>query len=159
MATRRAPTAPTKELERALPAPVEMTAVLLELLELDVVAVARPEDAPVPTGTVLLLPETPVAVDEEPVAVDEAPIPLPAPSEGESPEPEEATPELAAETRDEPALADADEAAAELELPLPPETAVELEDGATVEVESLLDELEDDEETSLQERSYRGVVP
>lgn len=157
MATKIAPIAPTKEPDRTLAALVEMTG-LVEVLEPVWVAVARVEEPDlVPTGTVLLLPDTPVAEEVEPeaVAVAEAPMPLPAPSDGERPEPEETTPpELAAETRDEPALAAEDEAAAaelELPLPLPPATAVELEDDALVEV-WLLAELEA-EEISLQDKS------
>lgn len=138
--------APMKEPERVLAAPVE-TAGLVEELELDLVAV--------PAGTVPLL--DPVAVDVEPlaVAVAEGAIPFPAPSDGESPEPEETAPdELATETSDEPALADDAEADADdWEPPLPPETAIELEDDAVVELDPLLDELEDPEEISLQERS------
>lgn len=133
-ATKRAPMAPAKEPDRTLAALVETTTELVEVLEPDFVAVVRLE---VPAGTVLLLPETPVADEVEPVAVVEALTPLPAPSEGESPEPEDATaPELAAETTDDAAdVAEPDDA--------------EVEDEPAAEVE---------EETSLQDKSKRGVV-
>jgi hypothetical protein len=90
---------------------------------------------------VLLLPEIPVGVDEEPVAVAEPP--LPTPSDGESPEPEEATcPGLPAETWEEPALAAEDETEAEV--------VVEPEDDP---VEVALAELEEAAEISLQDKS------
>lgn len=162
-ATKRAPIALTSEPERTLAALVETVVGLLEVPVADpVLEVLIVDGDPVPTGTVPLLPETPVAVDIEPVAVAEAetePIPLPAPSDGVSPEPDETTwPPVAAEERDEAALARDDVAKAPADddpLPFPPVDGVELEDGALVE-DWLLAELE--EETALQDKSYSGVV-
>jgi hypothetical protein len=162
-ATKIAPIAPTNEPERTLAALVETVVGPDEVPVADPVAEVLILDGdPLPTGTVPLPPLTPVAVVVEPVAVAEAElIPLPAPSDGVSPEPEETTwPPVAAEERDEAALArdDVAEAAADdddSELPCPPLTAVELEEGDLVE-DWLLAELE---ETALQDKSYSGVVP
>jgi len=112
----------------------------------DLVAALRP-DVAVPAGTVILLPELPVAVAEAPI------IPFPAPSDGVSPLPAEAAdPEL--ETSDEAALADEDgadpDAADDSGVdPLPPETTGEVED------DGLADEpaTELAVETSLQDKS------
>lgn len=130
-AARIAPTAPMNEAERTLAALVETVAGLVEVLEADlVVEVLMLDGDPVPTGTVLLPPLTPVGEDVEPVVVADEPIPLPAPSDGVSPEPEETTcPPVAAVERDEAALFTEDVTDP---LPLPP-AAVELEDEATVE--------------------------
>jgi len=154
-ATKIAPIAPTNEPERTLAALVETVVTLDEVPVADPVAEVLILDGdPVPTGTVPLPPLTPVAVVVEPVAVAEAVlIPLPAPSDGESPEPEDTTwPPEAALARDDAAEATADD---DSELPCPPLTAVELEEGALVE-DWLLAELE---ETALQDKSYSGVVP
>jgi len=143
-ATIKAPIAPTKEPVRTLAALVETTPALVEVLEPELVAVAKPDDDKVPTVTVLLLPEAPVGEDPEPVPVTEALTPLPAPMDGESPLPEDTTaPELAAATRDEATLAYEAEADAS-ELPPADEVLVAVED-------LLLDELP--EETSLQDKS------
>lgn len=127
-AAKIAPIAPTNEPERTLAALAETVAGLVEVPVADLVAeVLMPDGDPVPAGTVLLPPATPVAEDVEPVVVADGAIPLPAPSDGESPSPDEATwPPVAAEERDEAALASEDVTCAD-ELPLPP-TAVELED-------------------------------
>ena len=142
MATKIAPIAPTNEPERMLAALAETVVGVLEVPLADPVAEVLIVDRD-PVLTVPLLPLTPVAVAVEPVTVaDTEPIPLPAPSDGESPEPDETTwPPVAALASDE---------AADDPLPLPPETAVELEDAALVE-DWLLAELED--ETLLQDKS------
>jgi hypothetical protein len=123
-AAKIAPIAPMNEPVRTLAALVETVAGLVEVPEADLVVEVL---MLVPTGTVLLPPLTPVGEDVEPVVVADEPIPLPAPSDGVSPEPEEATcPPVAAVERDEAALF------TDVTEPLPP-TAVELEDGATVD--------------------------
>lgn len=131
-AAKIAPIAPTNEPERMLAALVETVAGLVEVLEADLVAeVLIPDGDPVPAGTVLLPPVDPVADDVEPVVVTEGAMPLPAPSDGESPSPDEATwPPVAAEERDEAALASEDITGVDDELPLPPTAGVELEDDA-----------------------------
>jgi hypothetical protein len=165
-ATKRAAMPRTIEPERMLAAFVGTVAGLVEVWVADPVAeVLRLEGDPVPTATVLLPPVTPVGDEVVAVVVTEAePIPLPAPSDGESPPPEDTTwPPVAAVERDEAALAseDATEVAAEEvteataddddpELPLPPVTGAELDDGAWIE-DWLLAELA--EATALQDRS------
>lgn len=129
-----APIAPMKEPERTVAALVETVEGPVEVL---VPEVFRPDEAPLPLGTVLL----PVGEDVEPVVVAVDPIPLPAPSDGESPEPEEATAPEAEE------LTDPDDP---FELELPPETDVEPEDAVE---DWLLAELDEDEETLLQDKS------
>ena len=160
-AIKRAPTALMKEPETELAAPVATAAALVVGLEPEWVTVARLDDDPVPTGPVLLLPEAPVGEGDDLVVMAVATMPLPAPSDGDRPLPEETVPsELAAETRDDPALAAGGEADTDVvDEALPIGIAAMLEGGAGIEVEDpLLDELEEAGETSLQDRSYRGVV-